>query len=166
MVFLPNPPLSASSSESSTRTTTGRCSWKRSIRSSSQSGRGLREKEPRKETLCIGSLPLIVMRDPMQRSLTASRRETRMGNSLSSPRPAWCLQKSSHLLENMTFLQWVSNPRASSSLIVSQWAEIVCFFRNGWLFFYCFSILVCLPFLSVSVLKNAVKRVSVKEAKS
>lgn len=148
MVFLPNPPLSASSSESSTRTTTGRCSWKKSIRSSSQSGRGLREKEPRKETLCIGSLPLIVMRDPMQRSLTASRRETRMGSSLSSPRPAWCLQKSSRLLENMTFLQWVSNPGASSchqpdSLSVSRNSF---FFKKRMVVFYCFSLLVCLPF--------------------
>lgn len=105
MAFLLNPPLSASSSEFLTRMTTGRCSWRRSTRSSSRSGRGRRETEPRRETRCIGSLHQTVMRDPIPRSLTASRREMKTESSSSSPRPAWCLPRSSLLLENTTSLQ-------------------------------------------------------------
>ncbi len=125
MAFLLNPPPSASSSECSTRTTTGRCSWRRSTRSSSRSGRGQRKRELRREIRSIGSLHQTAMMELMPRSLTASRREMKMESSLSSPRLAWCLPRSSLLQENMTFSQWVVpglRPVLSPSLIVSQWA--------------------------------------------
>lgn len=103
MVFLPNLPLSVSLFKSLMRMTTGLCSWRRSIRSSSRSGRGRREREPQRETRCIGSLHQTVMRDLMPKFLTASRREMKMESSSSSPKLAWCLQRSFLLLENTTF---------------------------------------------------------------
>lgn len=166
--FQPNPPLSASSSKSSTRTTTGRCSWRRSTRSNSQSGRGRRKSEPWRETRCIGSLLQTVTRDLMPRSLTASRKEMKTESSLSSPRLDWCLLKSSLLLENTTFLQWVFQARASSCPQPdSLWESSKYFTTDACLLFYCCVLLflssflipcVSLPsLLTVFVFKNAVK---------
>lgn len=105
MAFLLNPLPSASSSRSSTRTTTGRCSWRRSTRSSSLNERGRSEREPPRETRCIVSLHQTATRGRTLKSPTASRRETNTASSSLSPRPAWFPPRSSPLPENTTFLQ-------------------------------------------------------------
>lgn len=103
--FLQNPPLSASLFESWMRTTTDLYSWRRSTRSNSRSERGQRKREPQRGTRCTEWLLLIVMRDLMQRSLTALKREMKTESSSSSQRLAWCLLRSFPLLGNTTFLQ-------------------------------------------------------------
>ena len=88
------------------RMTTGHSFWRKSIRSNCLSERNQRRRGPWREIPSTVSSPLTGTRDPMQRSPTASRKETSMASSSSSPRPAWCPPRSFPLRENMTFLRY------------------------------------------------------------
>lgn len=122
--------------------TTGRCSWRKSTRSNSLSGRGLRMREPWRGTRCIGWLRQTVMTDLMLRSHTASRMEMNMENSSSSPRRAWCRPRSSPLQENTTYLQWVSIIAGYLSVLSFRVSQRALRFYNRCLFV---ALLLCSP---------------------